>query len=60
MEEEKTCETCRHFCRHYIRWGGNKYRPMDQGHCMEPRVKDRKTQTPACQRYSKKRGKEEG
>ena len=37
MDGEKTCETCRHFRRHYVKRGRNWYKQTD---------------TPACHRYS--------
>ncbi len=52
MEEPKTCETCRHFVRHFIKQGRSYYVPIQQGHCVEPRLKDRTVKTPACGRYS--------
>ncbi|MCI9402346.1 MAG: hypothetical protein HFF04_01565 [Oscillospiraceae bacterium] len=51
-EEQKTCETCRHFKRHYIHWSGKQYRPLHCGHCVHPRLKDREANTPACRHYS--------
>ena len=50
-QESKTCENCRYFRRHYVRGAGNRYTPLDRGHCVHPRLKDRTIQTPACQRY---------
>ena len=35
-EQEKTCETCKHFCRHYTRRVGGKFGPLDVGHCINP------------------------
>ena len=61
-EEQKSCETCRHFYRHYIHWSGRQYRPLNCGHCAYPRLKDREVDTPACRHYSaraKKKPKEE-
>lgn len=55
-EEVKTCETCRHFHRHYVRIGGNRYMPMDHGHCGSPWCRDKKVDTPACHRHVKRPG----
>ena len=51
MEEAKTCESCRHFRRHYVRIGNQRYMPLDAGHCVHPRLKNRTVKTPACQNY---------
>lgn len=47
---EKTCKTCAHFIQHYRKdkWG---YWLVYCGHCMEPRLKTRHADTPACQHY---------
>ena len=52
MDGEKTCETCRHFRRHYVKRGRNWYIPIKLGHCGEPRIRYKQTDTPACHRYS--------
>ena len=57
MEETRTCESCQYFRRHYIRVGNNHYMPLDEGHCIHPRLKDRKTEHPACQRFREKKGR---
>ncbi len=49
-----TCETCRHFYRHYVRVGNHKYRALDCGHCSNPRCRDKTVDTPACQRFSRR------
>ena len=57
MENEKLpqrCEHCRHFHRHYVRVAGNRYAPLSQGHCGEPRCRDKQADTPACPRFSKR------
>ena len=55
MEEAKTCESCWYFKQHYVRSAGNHYTPIDRGHCVHPRLKDRTVQTPACGRYREKK-----
>lgn len=50
--DDKLCEQCRHFHRHYVRMGGNRYLPISKGHCAHPRLKDRDVDTPACPRFS--------
>lgn len=50
-EQEKTCETCQHFYRHYVRRSSTKYISLDVGHCGDPRVRYKTVKTPACFRY---------
>ncbi len=52
----KTCETCRHFYRHYVRVGNHQYHALDRGHCGNPRARDKKADTPACHRHVKRPG----
>ena len=51
MDQEKTCVTCKHFVQHYYKFGRG-FRPLDVGHCTDPRCRDKRTETPACHRYS--------
>ena len=55
--EKGTCESCRHFMRHYTRlkdkYGCGFYRPLYEGHCMEPRIKLRSVDD-RCDRYEKR------
>ena len=41
MEEEKTCENCRHFRRYYIKQR-LRFSPREFGECRVPNLKDRK------------------
>ena len=50
MDQEKTCVTCKHFVQHYYKFGRG-FRPLDVGHCTDPRCRDKRTETPACHRY---------
>ena len=54
MEEQKTCETCRYFYQHYVKVGKNKYTSLVQGHCGNPRARDKRVDTPSCHRYAKR------
>ena len=57
MEELKIsdfCAQCRHFHRHYVRAGAHRYIPLEQGHCSNPRCRDKQADTPACHRFSKR------
>lgn len=55
MEEKKTCSSCRYFRQHYVRRGRNQFVPIPCGHCGNPRLRDKKPEAPACQRYSEKK-----
>ena len=36
------CASCRYYCQHYIYYEDLKrYIPMEDGHCIEPRIKAR-------------------
>ena len=54
MEQMKTCQTCKHFRLHYIKLG-QSYVSINYGHCVHPRLKNRETDTPACNHYSEKK-----
>ncbi len=56
-DQDKTCETCKHFYRHYVHWVGKRFKPLDMGHCGNPRCRDKRIDTPACHRYAKGREK---
>lgn len=47
---ENTCKTCTYFIQHY-RKGKRQYFSVAWGHCTEPRIKPRSTETPACAHY---------
>ena len=51
MEQEKTCGTCLHFRRHYVKLTDHIYNAIDCGHCVCPRLKPRRADTVACWRY---------
>ncbi len=55
-EDEKVCCNCKYFWQHYIY---NKHYECFQycnaGHCVKPRVKDRKPNHKACEHFEKKR-----
>ena len=57
-DQEKTCETCKHFYQHYVHWSGKQFRPLNVGHCGDPRARYKSMNTPACWRYVKGREKE--
>ena len=39
----KVCKGCKHFRLHYVKWGNLGYRELDLGHCVYPRLKNRRT-----------------
>ena len=49
---DNTCETCKHFFRHYVKNGKSKFAPISEGHCGHPRLKCRRIDTPACEKFS--------
>lgn len=48
-----TCKDCAHFRQHYVKWGRG-YRAIGQGHCVHPRLKGRRTDTPACAHFARR------
>ncbi len=56
-EQEKTCETCQHFYRHYVRRSSTKYIPLGVGHCGDPRARYKTVKTrPVSDMSSGRRG----
>lgn len=51
MEQEKTCETCRHYIQHYRKEKKRYYRIVNS-HCVFPRLKNRCFFDKACQHYA--------
>ena len=45
------CKDCIHFRPHYVRRGRNWYLRTACGHCVYPRLKHRKEETPACNNF---------
>ena len=52
--EPLLCANCRHFRQHYIRMGPKRYVEANCGHCVHPKLKERKPKAPACDRFSGK------
>lgn len=53
-----TCSDCIHFCQHWAPACGvpfinsiRGFHKVNAGHCMYPRIKDRKPGTPVCQYF---------
>lgn len=51
---ENCCGSCTHFYMHYVRFENGRYIPIDFGHCVFPRIKDRDADTKACKYYEVK------
>ena len=58
------CGNCKHFCQHYRHEKGDRYVPLWLGHCVHPRVKNRRADehckhfTPAQEDQPDERGEE--
>lgn len=48
---EYHCGDCVHFRRHYIRYKSGRYRPIQSGHCVFPRLKPRSAKKEACPHF---------
>ncbi len=42
-----TCKSCKYFRQHYVKFG-KRYNACGGGHCVFPKVKPRRTDSPAC------------
>jgi len=51
MENEKICQTCKHFRQHYVRTARGSYTMCGSGHCVFPRRKPRRNDAKACEHY---------
>lgn len=49
-----TCRDCEHFRQHYVYFLELRYVTVPCGHCVHPRLKHRKPDTPACVHFSEK------
>lgn len=47
-----TCENCKHFLGHYVRYMTGNFIGLDHGHCVYPRVKTREADTKACAHFT--------
>ena len=39
---EERCGNCKYFYKHYTRSSKGRYLPLDYGHCVHPRLKNRR------------------
>lgn len=53
--ETPFCINCKHFHRHYVlgSWHHGRYTPIDCGHCVFPRMKERKAYD-TCEHFKNK------
>ena len=51
IDKEMICRNCEHYIRYYMRLNHTFFSAPD-GRCGHPRLKARKTDTPACERFS--------
>ena len=53
LQEVETCQDCRHFVQHYVKdyCGYRDYVECFAGHCVYPRMKDKKQRTKACKYF---------
>ena len=52
---KKYCKDCFHYIQHYVIFGKDLMTAYC-GHCTYPRIKDRKPDTPACGKFTRKYG----
>ncbi|MBQ3532343.1 MAG: hypothetical protein IJA51_01425 [Oscillospiraceae bacterium] len=45
---KKCCGTCKYFRQHYVLWSNGRYVGIPHGHCVYPRLKDRRKETDGC------------
>ena len=55
--ENQTCQKCEHFRRHYGVDGTRIFR-LHCGHCVLPRMKNKKPDQAACEKFVQKENKE--
>ena len=51
---KNTCNNCKHFCLHYIRYTRGYYSALHYGYCVKPRLKKRYTKDKACAYWQEK------
>lgn len=52
-QHELVCGDCRHFVRHYRKWGKGFY-PVGCGHCHVPKIKQRVSDQKSCPHWEAK------
>ena len=56
--QKKCCGTCKHYREHYVRYSDGRYVPIAHGHCVRPRLKDRRKETDGCAYWTAKEEKD--
>ena len=51
MDQHK-CSDCKYYVQHYAKINNQGYRSVYCGHCHFPRAKNRKPDSPACEKFS--------
>lgn len=49
--KEFCCKDCKYFFQHYGKGPRGQYREIYCGHCIKPRLKNRKPDAPACPHF---------
>lgn len=49
--EQQQCNTCTHYIQHYAKINHTGYQAVNCGHCIYPRLKSRKPDSPACEHF---------
>lgn len=55
-EKEEVCSNCKYFMQHYVydKRFCKDFTPCNAGHCIKPRVKDRKPSHKACEHFERR------
>ena len=56
--EDPQCKDCKHFRQHYVHFLETRLSPIPCGHCVYPRLKHRRPDTPACVHFKFKTAEE--
>ena len=54
-DDEMVCANCGHYCQHYTEIAIRCFRPTNCGHCVYPRMKDRRPGHPACEHWEERK-----
>lgn len=53
-DTKMSCGYCKHFIRHHVKLGSGNYLEIDHGHCIKPRIKNRRINDKACAYWQEK------
>jgi len=54
MGNIKLCKDCKYFVQHYIKFG-RKFTETNYGHCIYPRMKNRKMMQVICEHFTQRK-----